>query len=292
MNMRKITSMILLTSLFVLTVNSVVLYIVPEGRIAYWSNWAFLGLTRQEWVDQHLTVGVLFLVAGVLHISYNWTSILAYLKNKARELKVFTPSFSIGVLVTLAVAAGTYLHLPPMRTLINISSAIKDSGARKYGIPPYGRAELSSLKEFARKERLDQDKSLELLKAAGVQVESAGESLKAIAAKNDLSPQQVYEIIKPAKIATTERSQGGTAARSGSVPLPDNPPPGFGRKTLAEACRELGVEAPAIVEGLQRQGITAAPGMSIKEIAEGAGKEPREIYEVMRQSQVKNDIRK
>lgn len=46
MNMRKITSITLLASLVVLVVNSVVLYIVPEGRVVHWANWIFLGLTN------------------------------------------------------------------------------------------------------------------------------------------------------------------------------------------------------------------------------------------------------
>lgn len=283
MNMRKITSMTLLTSLVVLIVNSVVLYIVPEGRIAHWANWIFLGLTKEEWADQHLTVGALFLIALIFHIYYNWSPLLSYMKNKAKELKVFTPSFSVGVLVTLAVAVGTFFHLPPMSTLVESSNAIKENSAKKYGTPPYGRAELSSLKEFTQKERLDQEKSINALQAAGVQVESADQSLKAIAAKNKLSPQQVYEIIKPAKVVGTGRPSSGTAARSaGSVLLPDNPQPGFGKKTLREACTELGLEPALVVAGLHKMGIAAEPDMVIREIATGGGKEPREIYEAIR----------
>ncbi|HBG18707.1 MAG TPA: hypothetical protein DDY32_05390 [Desulfobulbaceae bacterium] len=280
MNMRKITSMTLLTSLVVLVVNSVVLYIVPEGRIAHWANWIFLGLTKEEWADQHLTVGALFLIALILHIYYNWSLIVSYMKNKAKELKVFTPPFAIGLLVTLAVTVGTYFHLPPMSTLVEFGNSIKEDSAKTYGTPPYGRAELSSLKEFVQKERLDQDKSIELLKAAGVQVENSDKSLKSIAAENKLSPQQVYEIIKPAKILQPGPA-GGTPSSGGPALLPD-PQPGFGRKTLAEACTELGLEPDAIVTGLKEMGIDAKPGMTMKEIAEGCGREPREIYEVIR----------
>lgn len=283
MNMRKITSMTLFTSLIVLTLNSVVLYIVPEGRIAHWANWAFLGLTKEEWADQHLTVGTLFLIALVLHIYFNWSALVGYMKNKAKELKVFTPSFSIGLLATFAVTAGTYFHLPPMSTLVEFSDTIKNNGAKTYGTPPYGRAELSSLREFAQKERLDQEKSIESLKAAGIQIESADQSLKTIAANNGLSPQQVYEIIKPAKNLQAGHAGGRTAGSVGShTLLPDSPLPGFGRKTLSEACTELGLEPGVIASGLKTMGIAAEPGMTMKEIAEGCGKAPAEIYKVIR----------
>ena len=166
MNMRKITSMTMLISLVILILNSVVLYVVPEGRVAYWADWRFWGLTKTQWGDQHITVGVLFLIAGFLHIYFNWNPIVAYMKNKAREVKVFTGSFNVALAVTAVFVVGTYAMIPPMSTILDISSHFKDAGSEKYGEPPYGHAELSSLKMFSKKEGLDPEKSLELLKAA------------------------------------------------------------------------------------------------------------------------------
>lgn len=151
MTMRKITSMTMLVSLLLLLINSIVLYIVPEGRVAYWADWHLAGLSKTEWGDQHVTIGVLFLVASVLHIYFNWAPIIAYMKNKAREIKVFTGSFNVAVLVTLLVAVGTYFQVPPMSTILSISEGFKDNGSEKYGEPPYGHAELSSLKMFSKK---------------------------------------------------------------------------------------------------------------------------------------------
>ncbi len=77
----------MLFSFVVLIFNSIVLYIAPEGRVAYWSDWRFWGLTKSQWGDQHITIGFLFLAAGLLHVFNNWNLILAYLKNKARKSK-------------------------------------------------------------------------------------------------------------------------------------------------------------------------------------------------------------
>ena len=46
MNIRKITSMTMLVSFVLLLVNSVILYVVPEGRVAYWADWHMGGLTK------------------------------------------------------------------------------------------------------------------------------------------------------------------------------------------------------------------------------------------------------
>lgn len=280
MTLRKITSMTLLTSLVVLLVNSIVLYVVPEGRVAHWANWLFWGLTKEEWSDQHLTVGVLFLIAGVLHIYFNWKVIITYLRNRNRELKLFTPSLCIAALLTTGVAVGTYFRLPPMSTLVNFSGAIKENSAGKYGIPPYGRAELSSLKQFAAKESLDPEKAIILLKSAGVQLEDGDQSLKAIAAMNSISPQELYKIIKSAKIETANRptgyfdSGGGPTVSSGSNI-------GLGRKTLAEVCAELDFDPAVMVSELKSKGIAANPGMTLKAIAVKGGKSPNDIHQAI-----------
>ena len=287
MNIRKITSMTMLVSFILLLVNSVILYIVPEGRVAYWADWHMGGLTKTQWGDQHVTVGVLFLVASFLHMFFNWPVITAYMKNKAREMKVFTGSFNAALVITLLVAIGTYYEVPPMSTIIHISGEIKDGGAKKYGEPPYGHAELSSLKLFSKKEGLDADKALELMKEAGLKAESTKETLKNIAANNNLTPQQVYEMIKVARIEGEAASAGDSVATA-AVSFPDHPKPGFGKRSLEEVCVELGINMDLIVNGLKAMGIDCSGSQSIKDIGEASGKEPMEIFEAIRSLVVKD----
>ena len=281
MSMRKITSMTMFVSLAVLLINSIILYIVPEGRIANWAVWQMAGLTKGQWADQHTTVGILFLVASGLHLFYNWAAIKAYMKNKAKEIKVFTGSFNVAVVLTLLVVVGTYYEVPPLSTIIDISVAIKADAAKTYGEPPYGHAESSSLNFLAKKEQLDVDKAMALLKEAGVKVESPKEILMDIAANNKLTPQKVYEIMKPAK-KEVEPAAGGVATVSApAVSFPDHPQSGFGRKTLGEACGELGVNLQMIIDGLQSLGVVASGEQTIKDIGAAYDKEPMEIFEMM-----------
>ena len=148
MNIRKVTSMTMLVSFIFLVMTSILLYIVPHGRVAYWSDWHLWGLTKGEWGNLHINLGFLFLFAGLFHIFYNWSPIKSYMKNKSRELRVFTPSFNVALLLSVVVGVGTYLEIPPMSTVINFSESIKDRASEKYGEPLYGHAELSSLKFF------------------------------------------------------------------------------------------------------------------------------------------------
>ena len=91
MTIRKTTSLTLLLSFIVLILTSLVLYVVPEGRVAYWSDWRWLWLSKSQWGDIHTNSGFLFLVAGLLHLLYNWKPIVSYLKNRAKRVRLFTP---------------------------------------------------------------------------------------------------------------------------------------------------------------------------------------------------------
>lgn len=263
-------------SFVILVFNSVVLYIAPEGRVAYWADWRFWGLTKSQWGDQHVTIGVLFLIAGVLHLYYNWNPILAYMKNKAREVKIFTGPFNIALAISIAFVIGTFYSLPPMNIILNISDSFKQAGSRKYGEPPYGHAELSTLKMFAKKENLDLEQALVLLKAAGFSEVDEKETIKDIAGMHNLTPQQVYEIIKAAK-RKPDLSKDGKKAQG----FPDAPAPGFGRKTLEAFCIEYNLDLKQVITGLAKQGIKVNGGNTIKEIAGANNKEPIELFEIM-----------
>jgi len=264
-------------TLIVLTINSIVLYVVPEGRVAYWADWSFFGLTKGDWGAQHTTVGFLFVFAGLLHVYYNWKPIVAYMKNTAREIKVFTGSFNVALALTVIFIVGTYYDVPPMSTIVEISEHFKDEAAKTYGEPPYGHAESSSLKMFTKRENLDLAKSMELLKAAGITVSGEQDSIKDIADNASKSPQQIFEIIKPATTIVPEISQ----APGSSTTLPEAPKSGLGKKTLAEICKEYGLDTDMLINGLKERGIDADAGAKMREIAESHETTPMQLYEMM-----------
>ena len=191
---RKITSLTLILSSVLLIVTSIVLYVVPHGRVAYWSNWKYLGLTKTEWTNLHVNIGILFVIAIFVHVYYNWKSIKSYLKIK-KKLRVFTLEFNISFLILFIFVLGTYWQIPPFSTILNLSESIKDTSSEKYGEPPYGHAELSTLKEFTKKMKLDLFTSAQLLKEAGIKVQNVDETLQEIAEKNNTSPKNLYLIM-------------------------------------------------------------------------------------------------
>ena len=131
MQIRKIVSLFAALSFIIMALTSFILYIVPQGRIAYWANWHLLGLTKEQWGNIHINTGILFLIALGFHIYYNWKLIISYLKDKAKNLKVFTKELNIALLLTLLVILGTHFGIPPFSSILAISENIKEIAAEK-----------------------------------------------------------------------------------------------------------------------------------------------------------------
>jgi hypothetical protein len=264
--MRKITSLTALVSFLLLLLNSVVLYIAPHGRIAYWADWRFWGLTKTEWANQHIIIGILFLVAIFVHTYYNWKPVVAYLKNQARQVRVFTREFNIALLLVVACTIGAYAEISPFRWVHEFSESIKSEAGQTYGEPPYGRAELSSLKIFAEKTGIDITEGLNRLHKSGIQIESEQQTLLDIAKQNDTSPQQLYLWMKPAKLPDADNG------------FPDTPPAGFGKRSLTDICKEYGLSLSDTLETLKKDGVTATPETTVKQIAEQNNITTQEVF--------------
>ena len=275
MKMRKITSLTAGLSFVLMVLTSVILYIVPQGRVAYWADWRLWGLSKTDWGNIHINLGLLFLIALFLHIYYNWKPITAYLKDKSRNMKVFTPDFNVALIVTLVFTLGTYFLIPPFNWVITLGDQIKDHGAEKYGEPPYGHAELSSLKTFAQKMNLDLGKSMELLDKAGYAADNGDVTLAALSQRYKVPPQQIYLAMRNAAITPAEGTDISQA-------IPDSPPPGTGNLTLADLCARYNLNMKQVVRELKKLNIEASEALTLKKIAADKGIGPTDLYDIIK----------
>ena len=272
MKIRKATSLTGLLSFILLVLTSVILYIVPHGRVAYWADWHLWGLTKTQWESFHLNLGLLLFLAILIHIYLNWKVIVSYFKDKTKRTQVFTREFNIAVVLTSVFVLGTYLEMPPFFWVVEISESIKDSAAERYGEPPYGHAELSTLKTLTSRMGFNLSKAVENLRAAGVEFESAEQTIQEIAKQNEFSPQLVYLAMKPLNRVGENKD------------LPLSPPAGLGRRSLADICQEYNLNIPTVLRSLADSNIKAAAEMSIKKIAEQNKLIPLDVYEEIRKS--------
>ena len=265
MNMRKITSLTALISFVLLMVTSIILYIVPSGRVAYWAGYSLWSLSKEDWGSVHINLGFLLLISILLHVYYNWKPMISYMKNKSKQLRIFTPDFNVSLIVTFVVFFGTLAGIPPMSSIINFGAAITDKANLYYGEPPYGHAELSPLADFADKVKVDLAESMALLKQAGIKVESTTQTMEEIAHSNGISPQKIYAAMKPVN-------------KGGATEMPEEAPGGTGSRTLAQICEMYQLDQEIIVQGLSLKSIVAEPRQSMKEIASANHVDPHTVY--------------
>jgi hypothetical protein len=268
---RKVISLTALLAFIGIIATSIILYIVPAGRVAYWSDWQLWGMSKTQWTNTHINLGVLFLIAMVLHIYLNWNPITSYLRNKARKLRIFNRDFNMALGITIVVFLGTYWMVPPFSTVINIGEAFKDAGSEKFGEPPYGHAELSSLRVFAKRMGLNLADISEKLEAAGIRAADPKASLKDIAKQNDMTPQQLFLAMKPGE--TTEQHEM----------MPDEHPTGLGKLTLLDVCRKYRLEIDEVVRALKEKEINASGDMTMKAIAEQHRMAPSDLYYLIKE---------
>jgi hypothetical protein len=141
---------------------------------------------------------------------------------------------------------------------MSLNDHFKYVGAEKYGEPPYGHAELSSLKTFTKKLNLDLTKSIELLNKAGYRVETSETTLESIARRYNVPPQQIYNTIKSASLDIVNNSEKG-------VSLPDTPPPGTGNLTLADFCSRFNLDLKLVARELKKQNVKASVELTLKD---------------------------
>ena len=111
---RGFVSLLTFAGFVIMSLTGLVLYIMPQGRVAYWVVWKFLGLTKTQWDSMHTISSILFLAAGIFHLVYNWNAFVSYIISKIQGgLRMKREMVLTGALTVLViVSAVACLHLP------------------------------------------------------------------------------------------------------------------------------------------------------------------------------------
>ena len=203
----------MLFSSLMLIYTGIFLFIAPPGRIAHWALWTLGGLSKEQYGNLHLVFILVFIISFVLHIYYNFKPIMQYLKNKAKKFVFFTPETTLALAICVLVAIGGLAGQGPLHSFLEWGEDISASWAEKYGKPPYGHAELSTLAVFTKKMKFDPKDSLRTLEAEGIIVDGLDSTLAKISADNKTSPQKLYKILKKA-----HKNQGEGGSKSSFNP--------------------------------------------------------------------------
>jgi len=271
MKYQRFVSLTAMLSFIVLMLSSIILYFIPDRKVTSWTSWNFLGLDKQQWDNVHINLGILFLVMIIWHIYFNWKAIKNYLKKK-RELKIFTKEFNVALIVTILFTVGTVTMTLPFSFLVNIGSGMKAKNSLIDGNPPFGYAEYATLEDFCLITSIDIDNAIKKLEEKGIVFDSAKETLKSISANNDITPKNIFSIIK-----TT----------STKFDIPSDIPIGIAKKSLTRLSQEYKIDLNRFIKHLEYYNINVTPEMTFKKIATKNSLHPAELYALLLASQKK-----
>jgi hypothetical protein len=276
---RGLTSLTALTSFLIMTITGIVLYFAPQGRVAYWVFWEFIGLSKTDWGNIHIISSIVFAVAGGFHIYFNWKPLINYLSGKiAGSLKYGKELAAASVLSVIIIAGSIYLF-PPFNYVIEFSEYLKNAWvySKEYE-PPFGHAEQTSLRTFTKRMDIDLKKAEAELKAEGIKFHSAKDRLEDIAAANHITPMDIYVVIKK-----HEKKPAADENITFTPELVDEKfaGTGLGRKALSWVIEDTGIPPELANQRLAQNNIEADGNETLKEIASRYEIDPIEILKVM-----------
>ncbi len=199
MSFRKLTSIFLGICFFILIFSGVILFIMPYGRVAYWTDWRFLGLNKDQWSEIHIVFSIGFFTTGFTHIFFNIKPLLFYLK-KAKIEVFYTFLFTIFLLI------GSIWNFKPFSILINFEENVKNSWIDNKIAPKIPHGELWSLKKLIKRMNINEEKALEALKDKGIKILSIKEKIKDIGKRNGVKPVVIYQILNNIKAKKNEKN--------------------------------------------------------------------------------------
>ncbi|MBT0666465.1 DUF4405 domain-containing protein [Geobacter pelophilus] len=311
---RILISLVTAFSFVAMSLSGIAAFIVPQGKVAFWTNWTFLGLSKTQWGNIHITTSVLFLIAGIWHTWYNWTPLMQYLRGVPDRMAVSLRDLAVATLITVFFAVGAVTRTPPLNYILNFNNWVKESWVRTPADdPPFGHAELLSLKGFCKKMYIDTGEALLELRHAGLRVTDENSTVEQIAHMNKMTPASVYQIIKklerpesippavtiptPALRQVVPVYNSVTRNRTATPPIiketSESPRytgdlvverfegKGIGKKSLTVICQELHLDCEKVQQKLKTRNISLKDDESIKEAASRLGMVPIEVLKII-----------
>jgi hypothetical protein len=259
-----LTSFLTTFSFVIVAASGIMMFIVPPGRIASWTEWKFFGLTREEWVSIHIVLSIFFAGIGIYHLILNWRIFTSYIISKISKGLHYARELIISIVIVLFCAFGAYLQIFPFRQFIAFNNWVKTLWVTSPEFePPIAHAEDLSLVNFATRMGMNLDQAMEELKKNKISVQDVNDSLAIIGDQNHMSPMEIYMKIKkfetpitPSTVFTNETVEQKFEGR------------GIGEKTLAQVAKENNLDLDAMKKRLSAQGVTLKEGETIRELAD------------------------
>lgn len=252
-------------SFFIIFFTGIILYLSPAGRIANWSNWKILGLTKSNWQSIHTIFSFSFAILSIFHLfTVNWKAFWSYLRNKSSQGLNKQKEFFLASVLTVLFFLGVIYAVPPFSSVMSFGSYLKDSWENTETAPPIPHAELLTLNELAQKlDSIPINKIVGKLESNKIKYNNTTETLEQIGALNNMAPTEIYQII------TKKNPEGKVGG-------------GMGRKTLEQIAKETNQDINQLLKILSDKQIKADKGQTLKDVAEENKMVPKDIYDLIK----------
>lgn len=189
---RRFISFTLFFSFFILCFSGFALYIKPEGDIARWIDWTFVGISKSGWEGFHVLFSIFFLIFALVHLFFNWKVLLNYLKDKiTRGLTLKKELFSSIIIIILLLIC-TVMQWQPFWKIAEWRQGFKKNKNLVTVEEPesgFSKKELSYVAEYV---NLPVEKVVQKLNKLEIRVNDTNERLIDIAKENKTSPEIIY----------------------------------------------------------------------------------------------------
>lgn len=170
------------------------LYLRPEGSLAAWSGWRFLGLDKKSWEGVHTLFVVLLLVLAAVHVALNRKALGAYLRARMASPRRAWAELGAAVLLLALCLAAALSNGPPLRELMSLRAGIK---AGRYAVqvpPPAPEAAALSLRSVCALASIPYDDAVRRLAAAGIAVADPEAGLAELAKAAGTTPERIFAL--------------------------------------------------------------------------------------------------
>lgn len=266
-NFKAFISFLLMAAFLVSVISGIMLYVAPPGRIANWTNWQILGLSKTQWTSFHIVFATLFIVTGIFHIFYfNWKLLWSYINRKTKRGIYYRKEFFIALVIFIILAIGTWAKIPPIISVVDLGDYITDSWEVKEDQPPEAHAELFTIREFSDKIGQPLETVMNTLISKSYIPDGAEQTLENLAQKHNLAPIDIYNLFK-------EKTEDAETVPTGS---------GYGRMKLDKLAEELGMSIDDAKANLSSAGITKVnTHETLREIADANDRTPAEVFNAL-----------
>jgi|WetSurMetagenome_2_1015567.scaffolds.fasta_scaffold87998_4 hypothetical protein len=279
---RSFVSLIITWAFLTLVVSGAVLYIAPPGRIANWTGWQLLFLTKGQWQSIHTLTAILFLIGSAFHLlKFNWKSLIAHLQKRKDAKRPFHYELLSSLALFLLIAIGALTQRAPFQTVMDAGESIRESWEPSDKNPPIPHMEQMAVKQLADSLHVETPQVIQFLDQLGLKPASAEERLEDLAKRNGQSPEQIYRALR------IKLKSAAAPAKNHLSGVEADMPPGSGRgqgfRSLAELAQEYGLSPEAAVQKLATHGIQAAPQEIMREVAIRNNRKPYELLEILKE---------